>query len=66
VTRATELLGEEVKRAYFESAELSGKNEEKELASDILVGIGKNAQQTLASLGAAKVIEVWQIDVAKS
>jgi salicylate hydroxylase len=56
--RAMELLGEEVKRAYFESAELSGKDEEEELSTDVLVGMGKNAHETLASLGAAKVSDV--------
>lgn len=39
--RAMELIGEEVKRAYFETAELSAKDEEEELATDVLVGMGK-------------------------
>lgn len=55
--QAMGLLGEEVKRAYFESAELSSKDEEDELATDVLVGMGKDAHKTLASLGAAKVCQ---------
>lgn len=58
--RAMELLGEDVKRAYFESAELSGKDEEEELTTDVLVGMGKNAHETVASLRAAKASEVKQ------
>ena len=38
--RAMELLGEEVKRAYTESAELIGKEEEEELFTEVLVGTG--------------------------
>ena len=52
--RAMELLGEEVKRAYALSAELSGNDEEEELTTDVLVGQGKHAHEMLASLGAAK------------
>jgi salicylate hydroxylase len=53
--RAMELLGEEVKRAFFESAELSAKDEEEELGTHVMVGMGENAHETVASLGAAKV-----------
>ena len=52
--RGMELLGEEVKRAYALSAELSGNDEEEELTTDVLVGQGKHAHEMLASLGAAK------------
>lgn len=54
--RAMELVGDEVKRAYFDSAELSAKDEDEKLTTDVLVGEGKNAHEMLASLGAAKVI----------
>lgn len=55
--RAMELLGDDVKRAYFDSAELSAKDEDEELTTDVLIAQGKNAHQMLASLGAAKVSE---------
>ena len=55
--RAMELLGDEVRRAYFESAELSTKDEDTELTTDVLIGQGKDAHEILASLGAAKVGE---------
>ena len=55
--RAMELLGDNVKRAYFDSAELSAKDEDVEMTTDVLVAQGKNAHQMLASLGAAKVCE---------
>ena len=55
--RAMDLLGDKVKRAYFDSAELSAKDEDEELTIDVLVAQGKNAHQMLASLGAAKVSE---------
>ena len=53
--RAMELLGEDVRKAYALSAELSGKDEEEELTTDVLVGQGRHAHEMLASLGAAKV-----------
>jgi salicylate hydroxylase len=53
--RAMELVGENVKRAFFDSAELSAKDEDVELTTDVVVGQGKNTHEMLASLGAAKV-----------
>jgi salicylate hydroxylase len=55
---AMELLGEEVKRTYFKSAELSAKDEEEELSTDVLVGMGKNAHEALVSLRAATVRKI--------
>jgi len=58
--RAMELVGEEVKRAYFDSAELSAKDEDVEMTTDVLVAEGKNAHELLVSLGAAKVSDFQQ------
>jgi salicylate hydroxylase len=55
VIRAMELVGENVKRAFFDSVELSAKDEDVELTTDVVVGQGKNTHEMLASLGAAKV-----------
>jgi salicylate hydroxylase len=54
-----ELLGEEVKRAYTVCAELSAKDEDQEMATDVLAAAGKDAHEMLASIGAAKVSEVY-------
>jgi len=61
-----ELVGEDVKRAYFDSAELSTKDEDEELATDVLVAEGKNAREMLVSLGAAKVSQVQQAKVSSN
>jgi salicylate hydroxylase len=55
--RAMELIGEEVKKAYFDSAELSAKDEDQEMTTDVLVAAGKHSHEMLASLGAAKASE---------
>jgi salicylate hydroxylase len=58
---AMELIGEDVKRAYFDSAELSAKDEDKELTTDVLVAQGKDAHEMLLSFGAAKAsgMHLW-------
>lgn len=47
-----------MKRAYTVCAELSAKDEDQEMATDVLAAAGKGAHEMLASLGAAKVSEM--------
>ena len=53
-----ELPGEAVKRAYTVCAELSAKDEDQEMVTNVLAAAGKDAHEMLASLSAAKVSEV--------
>lgn len=53
--RAMEMLGDEVKMAYFRSAELSVEDAEQELTTEVMVAMGRHANEMLAFLGTAKV-----------
>lgn len=53
--RAMEMIGPEVKQAYFDSARLIGEDENEELATEVLVAQGKHANEQVAFLGRAKV-----------